>query len=177
LAGIANLERHNGVHYGGNPSPVYVYVKWFCSQDELPNEVQERLRKDPATGESYKLCDNKKKTGWKAATTRSFPGTIVDNVYTLWCSYFFGEEKSQPTLTSLEACAKEGAGYDEIRKKIGGRKAVRAKTMVHETFHWHWVWYPQCDVPHDIYEPEKIVSNSDYGGEEGFQFNLRAAEA
>jgi hypothetical protein len=49
-------------------------------------------------------------------------------------------------------------------------------TIFHETTHWQDISYPSCDKK-ETYEPEKIASKAKYGGDVGYQYNLRNAHS
>lgn len=112
----------------------------------------------------------------KAKTWR-FPGAVWSEYYTLLCPLWLGEENGAPLLSNLKSIANEGDSFETLRMQIDRWGfGIRSATIYHETAHWQDISWPRCDG-HELYEPEGIVSHAQYGGDDGYEFNLRNAHS
>ncbi|PNY28367.1 Killer toxin subunits alpha/beta-like protein [Tolypocladium capitatum] len=165
-----NFQRHYQAHFGGSGSQRGIYNYYYCDADQMPQKVKDRMR--------VKSCKwfPKKKQGTTATTWR-FPGTVWSEYYTLLCPLWLGVQDGAPIFRNLKTIAYEGDSFEALRTQIDSwGSGMRAGTIYHETAHWNDISWPRCDG-NELYGPEQIVSKSQYGGDDGYEFNLRNAHS
>ncbi|KAK4233494.1 killer toxin subunits alpha/beta-like protein [Achaetomium macrosporum] len=152
-----NFKRHYEAHYGGQGSQRGLYNYYYCDVDQMPQKVKDKITRQPCPYFS-------RRNRGVAAKTWRFPGVL-------------GQIDGAVPFTSLKNIANEGDSFEVLRTQIDRwSNTVRALTIYHETAHWQDISRPTCDA-NEKYEPEVIASHAKYGGDEGYNFNLKNAHS
>ncbi|KAL4916199.1 glycoside hydrolase superfamily [Aspergillus aurantiobrunneus] len=135
---LLNIERQYKLHYSGwGSEPLWTYGYFYCDSQN----------------KKYDTCKNNPKVN---AYTWDDLGWTWSAHKVVFCKNFFNDN----IFKSLEGRVEEANGDPEMQRTMSRQwRAVRARTLLHETYHWkNTVSQPKCDLRPEVYNPGDVVA-------------------